>query len=52
MEAMYSSETSLEFQQDIQRDGPDGTIYNHTSENLKPYIENYFPMTHDVSLVL
>jgi hypothetical protein len=48
MEAIYSSETSVDTQQTTQRYIPeDGTLHNHRCENLKPYtpwigLQNYF----------
>jgi hypothetical protein len=39
MEAIYSSETSVDFQQTTRRYIPqDSTVHNHRCENLKPYI--------------
>jgi hypothetical protein len=42
MEAIFSSETSVDFQRTIQRYIPEySTLLNHSSENLK-YYKNYF----------
>jgi hypothetical protein len=43
MEAIFSSETSLNFQRNIQRYIPEGsTLHNHRCENLRSYILCHF----------
>jgi hypothetical protein len=43
MEAIYSSETSVDFQRTTRRYIPeDSTLYNHRCEHLKSYIAMFF----------
>jgi hypothetical protein len=45
MEAIFSFETSVDFQRTTQRYIPGGsTLHNHRCENLKSYKEKYVPM--------
>jgi hypothetical protein len=48
MEAVFSSEASVDFQRTTQRYSPeDSTLHNHRCENLKSYIFKYAPVCGD-----